>query len=126
MGKTGQTNWANKLSARRTASGGEVFARITTIGEAPPQRLDDMTHEIIEHVLPALRQQDGFSGALVLVERASGKVLGLTLWESEQAMNATEEAAYWLRVFSAEAAGGMITEVERYEVIFSEVKGARP
>jgi heme-degrading monooxygenase HmoA len=85
-----------------------------------------MTHEIIEHVLPALRQQDGFSGALVLVERASGKVLGLTLWESEQAMNATEEAAYWLRVFSAEAAGGMITDVERYEVIFSEVKGARP
>jgi heme-degrading monooxygenase HmoA len=85
-----------------------------------------MTREIREHVLPALRQQDGFSGFLVLVERASGKVLGLTLWESEQAMNATEEAAYWLRVFSAEAAGGMITEVERYEVIISEVKGARP
>ena len=103
-----------------------MFARITTIGEAPPQRLDSMTHEIREHVLPALRQQDGFSGFLVLLERASGKVLGLTLWESEQAMNATEEAAYWLRVFSAEAAGGMITEVERYEVIISEVKGARP
>ena len=103
-----------------------MFTRITTIGEAPPQRLDDMTHEIREHVLPALRQQDGFSGFLVLLERASGKVLGLTLWESEQAMNATEEAAYWLRVFSAEAAGGMITEVERYEVIISEVKGARP
>jgi len=85
-----------------------------------------MTHEIREHVLPALRQPDCFSGALVLVERASGKVLGLTLWESEQAMSATEEAAYWLRVFSAQAAGGMITEVERYEVIFSEVKGARP
>ena len=82
-----------------------------------------MTHEIREHVLPALRQQDGFSGALVLVKRASGKVLGLTLWESEQAMNATEEAAYWLRVFSAEAAGGMITDVERYEVIISEMKG---
>jgi hypothetical protein len=31
-----------------------------------------------------------------------------------------------LRVFSAEAAGGMVTAVERYEVIFSEVKGIRP
>ena len=103
-----------------------MFARITTIGEAPPERLDDMTHEIREHVLPALRQQAGFSGFLVLLERASGKVLGLTLWESEQAMNATEEAAYWLRVFSAQAAGGMIRDVERYVVIFSEVKGARP
>jgi len=41
-------------------------------------------------------------------------------------MSITEEAAYWLRIFSAEAAGGMITDVERYEVIFSEVKEARP
>ena len=53
-------------------------------------------------------------------------MLGVTLWESEQAMDATEEAAHWLRVFSAEAAGGMVTVVERYEVIFSEVKGIRP
>jgi heme-degrading monooxygenase HmoA len=102
-----------------------VFARVT-IGEAPPERLDEGTHEIIEHVLPALRMQEGFAGALVLVERGSGKVLGVTLWESEQAMNATEEAAYWLRVFSAEAASGMVRGVERYEVFISEVKGARP
>ena len=102
-----------------------MFAR-ATIGEALPERLDKMTHKIREHVLPALRMQGGFVGVLVLVEHESGKVLAVTLWESEQAMNATEEAAYWLRVFSAEAAGGMITEVERYEVIISEVKGARP
>jgi hypothetical protein len=104
---------------------GEVFAR-ATFGEAPPERLDEATQEIVEHVLPALRIQDDFNGALILVERGSGKVLGVTLWESEQAMDATEEAAHWLRVFSAEAAGGMVTGVERYEVLFSGVKGSRP
>jgi heme-degrading monooxygenase HmoA len=104
---------------------GEVFAR-ATFGEAPPERLDEATQEILEHVLPALRIQDGFNGALILVERGSGKVLGVTLWESEQAMDATEEAAHWLRVFSAEAAGGMVTGVGRYDVLFSEVKGSRP
>jgi hypothetical protein len=31
-----------------------------------------------------------------------------------------------LRVFSAEAAGGMVSGVERYEVFFSEVKGTQP
>ena len=93
-----------------------------TLGEASPERLDNMTHEIKEHVLPALRRQIGFAGALVLVERGSGEVLAQTLWESEQAMKATEEAAYWLRVFSAEAAGGVVTGVERYEVVLSEVK----
>ncbi len=102
-----------------------MFAR-ATLGKALPERLDQMTREIMEHVLPALRMQDGFAGALVLTDRGSGKVLAVTLWESEQAMNATEEAAHWLRVFSAEAAGGIVTAVERYEVIFSEVKGIRP
>ena len=102
-----------------------MFAR-TTIGEALPERLDKMTHEIREHVLPALRMQDGFVDVLVLGERESGKVLAVSLWESEQAMNATEEVAYWGRVFSAEAAGGMVRGVERYEVFISEEKGTQP
>ena len=50
---------------------GEVFAR-ATFGEAPPERLDEMTREIAEHVLPALRIQDGFNGGMILVERESG------------------------------------------------------
>jgi hypothetical protein len=100
-----------------------VFARVTR-GEALPERLAEMTREIREHVLPALRMQDGFAGTLVLTNRRSGKVLAVTLWESEQAMNATEEAAHWLRVFSAEAAGGEVTGVERYEVVSSEVRRA--
>ena len=98
-----------------------MFARVT-IGEALPERLDKMTHEIREHVLPALRRQPGFAQALVLVERGSGKVLAMSLWESEQAMNATEEMAYWLRVFSAEVAGGVVRVVERYEVGLLEVQ----
>ena len=103
-----------------------MFARVITIGDARPERLDKMTHEIREHVLPALRRQPGFAQALVLAERGSGKVLAVSLWESEQAMNTTEEMAYWLRIFSSEAAGGTVKGVERYEVFFSGVKGARP
>ena len=99
-----------------------MFARVITIGEALPERLDKMTQEIREHVLPALRIQDGFAGALVLVEQESGKVLAMSLWESEQAMNATEEVSYWLRVFSAEVAGGVVRVVERYEVGLFEVQ----
>ena len=102
-----------------------MFARVT-LGEALPERLNEMTREIREHVLPALRMQDGFAGTLVLTDRTSGKVLAVTLWKSEQAMNATEEAAYWLRVFSAEAGGGEITDLERYEVVSSEVRRAQP
>ena len=98
-----------------------MFARVSKF-EARPERLDEMAREGVEHVLPALRMQDGFNGGLVLTDRLSGKVLAVTLWESEQAMDITEEASYWLRTFSAEAGGGRVRDVERYEVFFSEVR----
>jgi hypothetical protein len=102
-----------------------VFARVSEF-EARPEQLDEMHREGVEHVLPALRMQDGFNGGLVLADRQSGKVLAVALWESEQAMDATEEAAHWLRAFGAETAGGMLKSVERYEVFFSELKATQP
>ena len=102
-----------------------MFARVSEF-EAHPEQLDEMKREGVEHVLPALRIQEGFNGGLVLANRRSGKVLAVALWESEQAMDATEEAAHWLRAFGAEAAGGMQKGVERYEVFFLDVEGTRP
>jgi heme-degrading monooxygenase HmoA len=98
-----------------------VFARVSTY-EGRPELLDEMHHEGIEHVLPALEMQDGFSGGLVLADRQSGKVLAVTLWESQQAMDATEDASKWLRIFSAESGGGTISSVQRYEVLFSTIQ----
>jgi antibiotic biosynthesis monooxygenase len=102
-----------------------VFARVSEF-EARPEQLDEMKREGVEHVLPALRIQEGFGGGLVLADRRSGKVLAVALWESEQAMDATEEAAHWLRAFGAESGGGMLKGVERYEVFFLEVEGTGP
>jgi hypothetical protein len=101
-----------------------VFARVSEF-EARPEQLDEMNREGEEHVLPALRMQDGFSGGLVLADRQSGKVLAVTLWETQQAMDVTEEAAHWLLAFGVETAGGTIKDVGRYEVFFAEVKGTR-
>jgi heme-degrading monooxygenase HmoA len=102
-----------------------VFARISEF-EARPEQLDEMKREGVEHVLPALRIQEGFNGGMVLADRQSGKVLAVALWESEQAMDATEEAAHWLRAFGAESAGGILKSVERYEIFFLDVEGTRP
>jgi heme-degrading monooxygenase HmoA len=100
-----------------------MFARVSTY-ESRPEQLDEMHHEGVEHVLPALQMQHGFSGGLVLADRQSGKVLAVTLWESEQAMDATEDASHWLRIFGAEAGGGTISSVQRYEVFFSAIQEA--
>ena len=71
-------------------------------------------------------EKESLEGSLVLANRRSGEIVAVTLWESEEAMRATEGASYWLRAFGAEAAGGEVTALERYEVVSSEVWGARP
>jgi heme-degrading monooxygenase HmoA len=101
-----------------------MFARVS-IYEGRPEQLDEMHHEGVEHVLPALQMQEGFNGGLVLADRQSGKVLAVTLWESEQAMDATEDASHWLRIFSAQSSGGTISSVQRYEVFFASIQEAQ-
>ena len=98
-----------------------MFARVTTF-EGPPEQVDDFRRALVEHMLPALRQLEGYQGVLILTDRQGGKVLGVALWESEEAMGASEEAAYWFRTYGAEAAGERVTSVERYEVVFSDLK----
>ncbi len=102
-----------------------MFARLVTIG-GQSEQLDDFVRLGEEKVLPQLKRLDGFEGSLVLANRQSGKIVTLTLWESEEAMRATEGITYWLRAFSAEAAGGEVTGLERYEVVSSEPWRAHP
>jgi hypothetical protein len=84
-------------------------------------RTDTSGHPV-ESVEPLLshKRLDGFEGSLVLANRRSGEIVTVTLWESEEAMRATEGASYWLRAFGTEAAGGKVTGLDRYEVVSSE------
>ena len=104
--------------------GTSVFVRMFTI-EGRREQLDEFSRLGEEKVVPALQRLDGFEGLLVLADHQNGKILVVTLWKSEEAMRGGEEASYWLRAFSAEAAGGEVTDVERYDVVFSENGEAR-
>ena len=97
-----------------------MHVRLTTV-EAPPDRMDDATRHIQEQVLPQLQQMDGFKGFIALGDRQSGKVRGVALWESEEALRATDEAASRLRGGVADATGGRVADVEQYEVAVFEV-----
>ena len=48
------------------------------------------------------------------------------LWESGEALRATEGVSYWLPAFSAEAAGGDVTGLERNEIVSSEAWRVHP
>ena len=102
-----------------------MYARVNTI-EGSPERIDDATRHIQEQTLPQLRQMDGFEGFVALGDRNSGKLLGVAFWESEEALRATEEALSSVRSGAAEAAGGTLASVERYEVLVNEAPSAGP
>ena len=102
-----------------------MHARVS-IFEGSPDEIDEGLRQAREQVLPQARQMDGFKGIIALGDRQSGKTLGITLWESEEDMRASEEAANRLREESAEAGGGTVAGVERYEVGLFEVPSAGP
>ncbi len=102
-----------------------MFARVSTF-EGRPEQVDELVQTALEKVLPQLKRYDGFDGAMAFADRGSGKVVTILLWQSEEAMRASGEASYWYRLYSAEAAGDKVTSVERYEVVFWEIKGVQP
>ena len=92
-----------------------MFARVTTY-RGDPGQIDEGLNYARESILPRVQQLDGFEGVYYLVDRESGKALTITLWESEEAMRASEEEADRLRSVSAESASATVQDVERYEV----------
>jgi heme-degrading monooxygenase HmoA len=97
-----------------------MHARMSIL-EGPADRVDEGMSYVREQVLPLIQQQDGFKGFIALSDRQSGKVIGVSFWESEQAMRASEEVGDRTRSESAEAGGAAVAGVERYEVGVFEV-----
>jgi heme-degrading monooxygenase HmoA len=62
------------------------------------------------------RADAGLKAAYWLVDRAGGKGLIVTFWESEEAMRASEEARRRRQAATSAATGAQVT-TERYEII---------
>ena len=87
-----------------------MFARVSTYeGDAEPLR------EGFESVTDSLRQIDGFECAYFLLGDG-GKAISISMWESQDALDASAEAANRLREGATQPAGATITSVESYEV----------
>jgi heme-degrading monooxygenase HmoA len=77
--------------------------KLETLGGPPP---------------PEVAAMPGFQGAYILADRNSGKVIIVTLWETEEAMRATTEQANQIRSDMVQQAGGTgAPTVELFEVI---------
>ena len=96
-----------------------MHARVVMFEGAPDRVQEGAERRFRERVLPTLRQQAGFKGAYVLLNRELGKMLGITLWESEQAAQDAMQAMEPIRTASAQEMGVPSVTPENYEVVYS-------
>ena len=102
-----------------------MYARVSTI-QGAPGKVDDVTRQTQEQTLPQLQKMEGFKGFVALGDRQSGKMLGVSFWESEEALRASEQAASSVRGGAAETADGIVAGVEQYEVLVNEAPSSGP
>lgn len=97
-----------------------MFARISTF-EGPPEQTVEGIKVARRQFLPAARLQEGFRGMYLMLDAASGRSLAVTLWDTQEDMERSEEAVRRARAESAESSGETVVSVERYEVPFREL-----
>ena len=79
---------------RRNLSGGEeAIRRNEVISAEDTARVVMDGDTVATSGFVGIEQLDGYEGAYLLADRNSGTSVAITLWESEEAMRASEEAA---------------------------------
>jgi heme-degrading monooxygenase HmoA len=100
-----------------------MYARVSQYEGGAPEGLEESVRRGREEILPAARELDGFAGAIALLDRRTGRHMVISLWESEEAMSASEEVAEELR--ERQLTGGeQVASVSRYEVAMLELESA--
>jgi len=94
---------------------GAMAARISTFA-GDPAKVEEGLRHAVQDVLPDARGIDGWKGIVMMIDRLTGSEKTITLWESREALDASEAAADELRTRAAEEAGQRIVSVERFEV----------
>lgn len=91
-----------------------MYARTTTVN-GQPSSVDDGIASVRDSVMPALRELEGFVGLSLLVDRASGRCIATSAWDSQEAMRASAPRIQQLRDSAAQTMGGA-PKVEEWEV----------
>jgi heme-degrading monooxygenase HmoA len=79
-------------------------------------KADELVRYAKDTVVPKYESSEGFKGFTLLLDRSSGAGIGITFWESEEAMKATDGLADEARQGAAEAGSGADQGTERFEV----------
>ena len=81
-----------------------------------PDKADEMVSHVRDTIVPNYESSEGFKGFTLLLDRSSGQGIGISFWESEEAMRATDELGDQAREGAAEAGAGQDQGAEHFDV----------
>lgn len=93
-----------------------MYARVVT-NQIQAGKMDEWMALIRDSIVPALKEQDGFMGFVVLVDREHDKSIGYSMWADEAALTASEGDGHYqqqIAKLGAVLAGAPLREA--YEV----------
>ena len=101
-----------------------MFARVSRY------RADQDTQGLLvgfQDTIGPLQQVDGFSHAYFLLDRDTGTAVSMTIWESEDAMAASEAGGEDRRRQRSEAGAASVESVDNYEIsLIAVAPGVQP
>ncbi len=71
-----------------------MFARVTS-AEIFKEKIDQFIEIYTEYVVPAAKQQKGFKGIHLLVDRKTGNGMAISYWETEEDALENEKSRYY-------------------------------
>ncbi len=71
-----------------------MYARVTS-AEIFKEKIDQFIEIYREYVVPAAKQQNGFRGIQLMVDRETGKGMAISYWETEENALTNEKRLYY-------------------------------
>lgn len=96
-----------------------TYVRMTTY-EGDPSKLEETIRFVREQGMTPVRQLTGYQGTRFMVDRQSGKVVGVTLWENEEAARAMGDNLTPARTQFQQLLGAAGQTNEIFELVINE------
>jgi heme-degrading monooxygenase HmoA len=93
-----------------------MYARVLRV-TGDPAKADDGIETYRSRVAPALKEQGGYAGARLLIDRETGAGMSITFWQDEQTLRASEAALASVRGDTMSRFGANDPTAENYEVV---------
>ncbi len=102
-----------------------MHARVSTF-QSPPEHVTDAAVDNMKaNLVPRILEMAGNRGAIFLIDRDTGRTMPITLWDSEEALGASEAKASQVCEDAAQTTSASIGDIQRFEAPVVELHRVR-